>query len=60
MPVIRHSVIAEHLHAARSLDSRWSSIPKHEEHRWDLSISDIACGAEAVFWLEVQGNNKCN
>jgi len=37
-----------------SLDSTMVFNTKTRRHRWDLSISDIACGAEAVFWLEVQ------
>jgi hypothetical protein len=42
----------DHLRSAEAWIRRWSALPKHERHRWNLSISDIACGAEAVFWLE--------
>lgn len=42
----------DHLCSAEAWIRRWSSLPEHERQCWDLSTSDIACGAEAVFWLE--------
>ncbi|MCL1474433.1 hypothetical protein [Argonema antarcticum] len=42
----------DRLRSAEAWIRRWSALPEHERHRWNLSISDIACGAEAVFWLE--------
>ncbi len=42
----------DHLRSAEAWIRQWSSLPQHERHRWDLSIADIACGAEAVFWLK--------
>jgi hypothetical protein len=42
----------DHLRSAEAWIRRRSALPKHERHRWNLSLGDIACGAEAVFWLE--------
>lgn len=49
----------DHLEAAGAWLRRWGALPKHERHRWQVDLIDIARGAEAVFWLEgaVQAQN---
>lgn len=41
-----------HLEAAEAWIRRWVALPKHERFQWQVSVRDIACGAEAIFWLE--------
>jgi hypothetical protein len=41
----------ENLRAAEAWIRRWAALPKNESFHWDINAFDMACGAEAVFWL---------
>lgn len=41
----------DHLDAAQAWLRRWVSLPKQESYNWRIDAWDIACGAEAVYWL---------
>jgi hypothetical protein len=47
----------EQLKLANAWIRRWMALPKAERHQWRLDNIDIACGAEAIFWLK--GAQKC-
>lgn len=47
----------EQLKHADAWIRRWMALPRTERHQWSLNDVDIACGAEAIFWLE--GAQEC-
>jgi hypothetical protein len=47
----------EQLKLANAWIRRWMALPKAERHQWRLDNIDIACGAEAIFWLK--GAQEC-
>jgi hypothetical protein len=47
-----HDRAEEHLRSAHAWVRRLMALPEQERHGWNLSDFDIACGAEAIFWLK--------
>ena len=47
----------EQLKLANAWIRRWMALPRAERHQWNLDDVDIACGAEAIFWLK--GAQEC-
>lgn len=47
----------ERLKGADAWIRRWMALPRAQRHQWNLDDVDIACGAEAIFWLK--GAQEC-
>lgn len=48
----QHEYAKEQLRAATAWIRRRAALPEHERYHWKINAFDIACGTEAVFWLD--------